>query len=183
MPQRISGVTTIPDHIGKPAERDATQVRQGVEHITAALREEEVLDQLADRGMHRKYAECPPGAYPHHQESEGRREEDGNVDHLVEPGDPRPCQPLGGVHGDQLYSQGYAQNQAPQALWGVRLFGGQLRRPRVRHADISAFSRTSDRHHGSPRHTAGVVMFARAAASTAAATTLATSGWKTLGTM
>src|SRR5450759_826228 len=64
MPQRISGVTAIPNHIEKPAEPDATQVGQGVEHITAAMREEEVLDQLADRGMQREYAECPPGPDP-----------------------------------------------------------------------------------------------------------------------
>src|SRR5674476_236607 len=178
MPQRISGVAAAPDHIGKPPERDATQVGQGVEHVTAAMREEEVLDQLADRGMQREYAECPPGPDPHHQESEGRREEDRNVDHLVEPGDPRPCQPLGGIHGDQLYSQGYAESQAPQEL-----LGAQLRRARGRHADTSAGSRARVRCRGSPRHTAGVVMLARAAASTAAATTLATSGWKTPGMM
>src|SRR5665647_118890 len=178
MAQRISGVTAIPDHIGEPAEPDATQVGHGVEHITAALRQPKVLDQLADRGMQREYAECPPSADPHHQEGECRREEDRDVDHLVEPGDPRPRQPLGGIHGDQLYSQGYAESQAPQALLGV-----QLRPARGRHADISPGSRTRGSRRGSPRHTAGVVMFARAAASTAAATTLATSGWKTLGTM
>src|SRR5665647_3429031 len=175
MPRRISGVATFPDQIGQAAERDPTEVGQDVKHITTALRKANVLDQLADRGMHREYAECPPGADPHHQHSEGRCEEDGHVDHLVEPGDPRPSQPVWGIDGDQLHTQRYAESQAPPELLGAPFLGAQSLGAWLWFADNSAGRWTRLRRREPPGHTAGVVMFARAAASTAAATTLATS--------
>src|SRR5450759_1164456 len=110
--QTLSVLATTPDQIRQPAECDATEVGHHVEHITAAVRQKEALDQLAGRCMHGEYAECPPGANAQHQRRKSRCGKDSHVDHLVEPGDPRPCQPLGGIHGDQLYGHGNAESPA-----------------------------------------------------------------------
>ena len=126
-----------------------------------------MLNQLTDRCMHSEDGECPRDADARHQPRKNRPGEDEHVDHRVEPRDLRPRGRIWAVDDAQLHGYGNTESHAPQTVWL---------------ADNRADSRAGALL-GSLVYTTGVVLCEPAAAWTAAATTLATSEWKTLGMM
>src|SRR5664279_1929672 len=164
--QTLSGLAAVTDQKDQRAQRDARQVSRLVPHIPGSMRQREMLDQLADRGVNREDADHPGGAQTRQQRRQNRRREDEGMDHLVEPGDLRPAHSLRGIDNDQLEGQRCAKGYEPPAVW----------------LEDGAPGSRSGRVPGDSRHTAGVIAEI-AAVRTAAATTLVTSGLKTLGMM
>src|SRR5471030_2862926 len=107
MPATLSVLAAIPDHVRHPAEENATEISDGIKHVTAAVRQDKMLDQLADGRMQGEYYECPAGADTHHEGREDRGGEDGKVDDLVKTVDVRPCRGTGGIKHHELHGHGY----------------------------------------------------------------------------
>src|SRR5450759_3054134 len=114
MPATLSVLAAIPDHERHRAEQNATEVGNGIKHVTAAVSQKKMLDQLAYRRMHGEYSQCPPGPESNHQRRKRRRGKDGHMDHLVEPDDLRPCRGIRDIKGNQLHDHSCAESPAPQ---------------------------------------------------------------------
>ena len=114
MPATLSVLAPIPDQVRQPAEQNTKEIGNRIKHVTAAVRQRKMLDQLAYRSVHSKYAECPPGADAHHESRKSRGGKNGNVDQLVKTIDLRPCRGTRGIKHNQLHGQGYAKRPAPQ---------------------------------------------------------------------
>jgi len=108
MAATLSVLAATPDQIRQPAEQNTAEIGKGIKHVTAAVRERKMLDQLTDRRMHGEYSECPARADANDQRRKSRSGKDEEVDQLVKTVDLRPCRGTRGVKRDQLYGQGYA---------------------------------------------------------------------------
>ena len=114
MPLTLSVLAPIPDQVRQRAEQNTTEVGNRIKHVTAAVRQRKMLDQLAYRSVHSKYAECPPGADAHHESRKSGGGKNGKVDQLVKAIDLRPGRGTRGIKDNQLRDQGYAKRPAPQ---------------------------------------------------------------------
>ena len=70
--QTLTVLTTAPDQVGQPTERDAAQVSQHIQDVAITTGQQEMLDHLTDWCMHHEYAECPGGADASHQRRKSR---------------------------------------------------------------------------------------------------------------
>src|SRR4051794_37722316 len=148
-----------------PSGEHTDDVRDGVERVAAAVREQRVLQDLAHDGMAGKQWQPPARREAGPQPGPRDRGERGQVHELIQlkdvvqgagPGRPRPIEQREvDDQGDREYEP--APRPAP---WS-----------RPRHADAAA------------RSGAAELPVSRTALLTAAATAVETSGWKTLGTM
>jgi len=110
----LSVLAAIPDHVCQPAEENAADVGNGIKHVTAAVSQKKVLDQLTYRRMHGEYPQYPPGPETQHQRRKSRHSEDGYVHHLVEPDDRGPSRGIRDIKGNQLHDHSCAESPAPQ---------------------------------------------------------------------
>ena len=150
-------------------EGDPGEVGDGIQRVAGAVREEHRLDDLAEHGVHREDGRDHPAAEAGDHGEGDRHEEDGEVRELVGLRERRRSHALRCVEHDEL--DGHGQGQRDEQAGRAGPAGATAGHGRRDRRDLAR----RDRAHACPR--------AATAARTASATTLLTSGWKTLGMM